>query len=152
MRTPQLDPHPFSRGGSVALVATAVMHVYLAALLSWQPPAIHATDLTAVMLAFRLDHLAHGIAWMQLLMCAASSLAVAGAFFRVGWVRIVIFIPQHLILGAMAWGGLYAALLGHYLDATPMVWSHINADQIGYICLFFVHSSAILRRCWDPNG
>lgn len=136
----------------MAIVAIALMHVYQSWLMYKNVAALGATNLTAVLLAFRFNHLANGMAYMQLMMCAAAALALFGAFCRLGWVRIVIFIPQHLILGAMAWGGVYAAHVGHYLDKTPMAWSHISADQFGYVALFVVHSSAIVRRCRDPNG
>lgn len=148
----ELDPYPFSRGGSVVIVVIALMHVYQAGLLHWWPSAIHATNLTAVSMAFRFLHLANGIVCLQIIMYTAAALAVIGAFFRLGWIRVAIFIPQHLILGAMAWGGLLAAYQGHYLDGTQVSWAHITADQAGYVALFLMHSSAIIRRCQDPNG
>jgi hypothetical protein len=116
------------------------------------PAAIAATNLKAVLLAFGFFHLPTAAPDLQMALCVGAALALVGAAFRVGLLRIAIFVPQHLLLGGMAWGGLLASYQGNYLDGTSMAWVHINADQVGYVALFVVHSSAIVRRCRDPNG
>jgi hypothetical protein len=111
-----------------------------------------ATDLIAIFLAFHYFGWDIDATFLQALICCASSLAVVGVVFSVGWVRLATFVPQHLVLGAMGWGGVLAAWQGHYLDGTPMSWGHIGADQIGYITLFIIHSYAIWRRCrWQDE-
>jgi hypothetical protein len=152
MKMQKLDPHPFSRGGSWAIVTISAMHVYQSAMLQFNPAALHATDLAALVMAFRYIHLMDGILFLQVIMVLSSGAALCGAFYRLGYVRLIIFMPQHLLLAAMAWGGIVAAIHGSYLDGTPMAWAHISADQIGYMALFSIHSSAIVRRCRDPNG
>ncbi len=148
----RLDPHPFSRGGSWAILTISMMHIYQALILSWWPQALRATDMTALFLALRMINLQIHVPSLQIIMILSSILALIGAFFRVGRIRLIVFLPQHLIIGAMAWGGLYASYVGHYLDGTHVSWAHISVDQIGYLSLFSIHSSAIIRRYRDPNG
>jgi hypothetical protein len=146
-----LDPHPFARGGSVAICAVSVMHLIQAGLLLWSPAAGNATGMRALLTV--LDAAGGGSAeGAAPAMVIAALLAAAGALLRLGWVRLLIFVPQHLVLGVMALGGLYAASRGAYLDGTVIGWEHILADQLPLAALFVVHSSAILRRAWDPNG
>lgn len=146
------DLRPFARGGSVAIVAISVGHIIIAILLYRWKEVLDATNVDGILLAFRYLHLVKGIPGLQVWMYVATILALFGAFFRVGWIRIIVFLPQHALLGAMTWGGILAAYQGSYLDGTPMSWAHIFVDQIGYPILFIIHSSAILRRCKDPNG
>jgi hypothetical protein len=128
------------------------MHLYLALLLYLDASTIGATNVLGVVMALQFFRLPSSVPFMQVLMCAAAVLGLFGAMFRVGYLRLAVFVPQHLILGAMAWGGVVAAAKHQYLDGVPMGWGHINADQVGYMALFVIHSSAIGRRCWDPNG
>jgi hypothetical protein len=148
----EFDPHPFARGGSFAIFATSAMHLYQLFLMIASPASIKATCLYALVSVFHLFVRNDNMIVLYILLVASASLSLTGALFRLGWARLLIFLPQHFVLGIMAYGGLIAALEGRYLDGTVMDWSHISADQVGFICLFVVHSSAIVRRCRDPNG
>ena len=135
----------------------------MAALLLQQPLAGNATPLTALLVAFRALHAPDGTTFVALCMICSALLGLIGAVMRLGWLRLALFMPQALILGFSAWGGFLATIHDHYLDGTAhypagppfygieIPWQHISADQMGLFALFVVHSSAIIRRCWDPS-
>lgn len=151
-----IDPHPFARGGSVAICAVSAMHIAQAVLLMQSSAAANATPISALIYVFAKFGSAVGLPyfvwWLPPALCASAALALVGALFRLGWIRLAIFIPQHFLLGAMVVGSIYAVGQGAYLDGTVKPWQHIAADQIGMLALFIVYSSAILRRCSDPDG
>jgi hypothetical protein len=72
-------------------------------------------------------------------MFASVALAIYGTLFRIGWSRIGFFLLQQVLLGIMGWGGVYAALQGHYLDGTPIPAPQIFNDQIAYSAWFLAH-------------
>jgi hypothetical protein len=145
------DPHPFARGGSVAICTVSLMHVVQSLMISVWPASGNATPLRALLYVsegFGIDS-----DWVVVtLLILSALLGLTGALLRLGYIRLMMFVPQHFFLGVMAIGGLYAAWEGQYLDGTVMPWSHILSDQMPVTVLFLVHSSAILRRARDPNG
>jgi hypothetical protein len=145
-----VDPHPFSRGGSVAICAVSALHLFQAFMLVWVHSAGNATPLRALLFVFWQFGVGLWLA-IPLLSITATSALVATTF-RLGWVRLFMLAPQHLFLGIMAAGGLYAAYRGTYLDGTVIPWGHILVDQLPVTALWVIHTSAILRRAWDPNG
>jgi hypothetical protein len=146
-----LDPHPFARGGSVAIVTISLVHVSQAVVVHLWPLSARATDIMGGVMVLHFIHMTW-LPCLPLLLYLSSVLALFGALFQVGWMRLIVFVPQNLLLGAMAFGGVIAMIKGAYLDGTPMTWPHIYNDQIWVAAMWVVHSSAILRRCWDPNG
>ncbi len=146
----ELDPHPFSRGGSAAICAVSGMHFLQAVLLLSTTTAGNATPLRGFL--YFLWAFDVGLWTAPWFLVAAATLGLIGALFRLGWIRLAVFLPQHFFLGIMAGGGMYAAWQGVYLDGTPMSWAHILTDQVPVSVLFFVYSSAIVRRARDPNG
>lgn len=148
----KLDPHPFSRGGSIAIISICAMHIMQASLLLYSPAAGNATSMKALLLTILALGIPGNDRALSYTMIITALLALYGAMFRVGKIRLAVFIPQHLMLGVMAIGGLWAAAHGAYLDGTAMPWVHILADQLGIVALFVVHTSAIIRRAQDPNG
>lgn len=153
------DPRPFSRGGSVAIVSVSVVHIYLATLLLFQPLTANATNVRALVMGFKAIHPPGGVGFMAAILVLSALSAMVGALFKLGYVRVLTFLPQCVFLGFSAAGGQIAAWLDHYLDGTgfypdgsAIPWQHISADQVGYAALFVVYASAILRRCWEPNS
>lgn len=151
--TPELrfDPHPFARGGSFAICSVSAMHIVQALLILYSPLAINATGLAALFYAFT----SIGCRSLNVLsgtMVVTAVLSLMGAICCLGWIRLMIFLPQHFLLGIMAIGGMVAAFHGSYLDGTVKPWEHIAADQFPMLTLFAIHSSAIVRRARDPNG
>jgi hypothetical protein len=145
-----LDPHPFSRGGSVAICAVSLLHFIQATLYLYSDVAGNATPLRGLLYVFWAFGIAPKLA-IPILMVSAM-LGLVGALCRLGWIRLAIFLPQHLCLGIMAGGGVFAAWQGAYLDGTALPWVHILVDQIPVSAIFLVHTSAIVRRARDPNG
>lgn len=148
-----LDPHPFARGGSWAIVCVSAMHIFQAAMmLTWPVKAYSATSLIALLKVFHVLGSPDGTHFLSAVMIASALFGLWGATCRMGWARLAVFVPQHILLGIMTGGAVWAWLLGHYLDGTVVPWQHIATDQIVLIALFAVHTSAIVRRCRDPNG
>lgn len=144
------DPHPFARGGSFAICAVSVMHAAQAGLLFWTHAGGDSTPVRALLFILWTFGIGPRVAIPILI--TTSALAMLGAMCRLGWVRLLVFVPQHFCLGVMAFGGLYAASRGSYLDGVVMPWGHILTDQLPISALFAVHTSAIVRRARDPNG
>jgi hypothetical protein len=154
----EVDPQPFARGGSVAIVVVSLIDAYQACLMLANPMTARATNLTALVLGFGAIHAPGGLYFIAAVMIASAALALVGAIVRLGVIRVLLFCPQLILLGATAYGGQWAALHGHYLDGTAhypnglsIPWQHISADQIAWLGLFFVYASAVARRCWEPN-
>lgn len=146
----EFDPHPFARGGSVAICSVSFMHIIQAILLFFLPAAGDATNMKAFLIFLKTVHV--GLESTSVILIVTAILALFAALMRLGWIRLALFLPQHFILGIMTIGGLYAAYIGSYLDGTVMQWEHIFTDQLPLTILFIVHSSAIIRRARDPNG
>jgi len=91
----------------------------------------------------------HGMHVAAIFMLWSAILGLAGALLRLDWIRLALFMPQQIVLGIMAGGGMLAAHQGMYFDGTIVPWQHIYVDQMGMVALFIAHLFAILRRCWD---
>lgn len=148
---PWIDRRPFDRAGTLTILSVSLLHLYQGGMLLTQAHAVTATPLLA--LRDVLDGIGlHTHDTLGALLLATALVALAGAFHKIGWPRILFFVPQHFVLGVMALGGVWATFLGHYLDGTVIPWQHISADQAPMTALFLAHTAAILRRCWDPSG
>jgi hypothetical protein len=149
-----LDPHPFARGGSVAIICVCVVHVVMALLLAVDSSAAGATEMTALIYAFQyfLGVACPAHSCLIATMIVSALLALIGALMRIGRVRLAIFFPQHVLLIVMAGGGCWAIVQGAYLDGTVMPRAHIAAGELAVVALCAIHSSAIVRRARDPNG
>lgn len=144
-----IDPHPFARGGSSAICWVSLMHIFQASLLAAWPDA---GDSTAIIALQYWAVMGHGRLVLVMLMMTCALVAIAGAILRIGWIRILLLLPQQLLLGITAFGGLCATIQGAYLDHTAMPWPHIAADQVGYAALCGIHVVAMVKRARDPNG
>lgn len=148
----EIDRHPFARGGSVAICMVSLMHLTQAYLLLRSGLASNATSLAALVYASRWVDPDDGRHLLAAILFCTASLALIGAFLRLGWIRMAIFLPQHFLLTVMMIGCMAAAWHGAYLDGTVKPWQHIAADQMTIVALWLVHASAIVRRARDPNG
>jgi hypothetical protein len=146
------DPHPFARGGSVAIVSTSIMHMMQAAMMWEWPSAAGSTGLIAVIHVMGVIGAPESRVFAGSVMMLSAGMALIGAYYRLGYVRLLLFTLQHFVLGVMAAGGVWAVVRGRYLDGTVIPAPHIFTDQCVLIALFVIHTSAIIRRCRDPNG
>ena len=145
------DPRPFARDGTFTIVAISLMSIAQAANLVIWPVSGHATAVFALLVAFSVivgqhPNIVAGI------MVGAAILALAGALYRIGRIRLAMFGPQQFLLLVMAAGGLKAAHDGAYLDGTVINWAHILSDQLVTTVLFVTHWNATVRRSRDPYG
>lgn len=147
-----LARQPLQRNGSVSIVAVSLMHIYQMYLLAHWPATVNATSILALQIIEKLIYSHDGLRYIILAVWLSAIAALIGTLCKIERGRLFIFLPQHLFLGIMAFGGLWAMWKGHYLDGTKIPWPHISADQVAYIVLFAIHSYAIIRRCHDPDG
>jgi hypothetical protein len=145
------DAHPFARGGSVTICAIGLMFIIQASLLAIWPSSGKATTIRALEITF-LYFFGIGDEWLSFVMVASAVLAFMGTLFRLGHLRLAIFVPQHVLLFFMMLGAVAASWQGAYLDGTVMPRPHIVSDQMAIVTLFVIYSSAIVRRARDSNG
>lgn len=153
----ECDPNPFARGGSVCICVASIICSWQAWLLTISAATANATPIGALIYLLTIVGQEFGapfalVRWLPAILWATATIAFFGAIFRLGWIRLALFLPQNLILGGMAIGGVIAAMHGSYLDGTVKPWEHISADQAWCLGFWLVHCSAILRRARAPNG
>lgn len=153
-RMPQLDLKWFARGGSVAIVSIAISQIAQAVLMLVYPESAPlATCLIAVAKGLQWLGAPVSVTFTAAVLILTSLEALFGACFRIGYVRLLLFTCQQIILTLMLGGGVLAALGGRYLDGTAVASPHIVTDQVCLLSpLWLIHVSAIIRRCRDPNG
>jgi len=131
----------------------AVVHLWTAIIMYGHREVANVTSVYALLYSLGEFGISAGAAIPILIV--TSVLALVGAQYRLGWLRIVAYLPQQVFLMVMAAGGPVAAYLGHYLDntASPTItWAFISTDQMWVSCVFVVHLSGVIRRLRDPNG
>lgn len=119
------------------------------------PSGAQATAMLSTIKVFHVLDSPDGAHFVAVMMVVFSLVAVHGAIAVLGRGRAFYFTVQQVILGFQAGGGIYAMVLGGYLDGTQMWtvghpgWPHIYNDQVGWIGLFLIHLLAAAFRCWD---
>lgn len=152
-----IAPRPLTRLGSPLILICCLLMVVLAVLLFIWPLTIGATPLLAAAFVFHLTDKTHSVPdghsglILGLIIAVTTLMAFVGTVCRIGWPRMFLLVPQQFLLGAMAAGGFWAAWQGSYLDATPVFWSHILADQLAWSALFLFHGVGIYRRTGQVN-
>lgn len=127
------------------------MHITQAITMLLYPAAMKATSTLGVVRAFEWLNIPDGYVHTAEVMIVCALTALVGTFFRWDSIRLLLFIPQQIILGLMVGGALLAIALGRYLDGTPIDSAHIFVDQCVWIILFLLHWDAIKRRSREPN-
>lgn len=89
---------------------------------------------------------------LALLLAVVAWSAVAGVFMPLGIPKILLLIPQQIMLGLSASAAMYAVVVGHYADGTPRSSLFILADQVPAILALLVHSLSILYIAAELNG
>jgi hypothetical protein len=135
----QLDSIAFWRNGSAVICIASAMHFIQALLIIFYPSAVNPSSLLALQKWVAFGIVSATIPVLVAVMLASVVLAIYGTLFRIGWPRIGFFLLQQVLLGIMGWGGVYAALQGHYLDGTRIPSPQIFNDQIAYSAFFLVH-------------
>lgn len=139
----------------MCICVASIILAWVAWLLTTCPATANATPVGALIyigfLVGRALGLPDVIRWLPEILWASAALSLTGTLFRLGWIRLALFLPENLILGCMATGGVIAAVHGSYLDGTIKPWQHISADQAFCLGFYIVHLSAIWRRAGDTN-
>lgn len=144
-----LDRYCLRRNGARTICILSVMQLCQAFLVAFWPPAAGATSTIALL---RWAVLCEGRYCLVALLAICATMAIFGAIMHIGRARIYYFVPQHILLGIMGFGGLMAAMSGAYLDGTHIPWSHILNDQMAYFFIFSLHFDAIIKRARDHSG
>jgi hypothetical protein len=135
-----LDSVAFWRNASAVICIISAWHFTQAlTMIFFYPSAVNPSSLLALHRWVAFGIVPVSTPWLVAVMLASVAMAVYGALFRVGWLRLGFFVPQQWLLGIMGWGGVYAALQGAYLDGTPIPLPQIFNDQSVYITVFLVH-------------
>jgi len=141
---------PLSKAGAPTIFITSSMHLSQAFVIAKDPNAVGATYTLGILKAIQsLFHVSDHAGAVVGAMVVVALLALSGITLRLGKIRLAMLLPQHLLLGAMAIGGLAAIWQGAYLDGTLIDRGHIYVDQIVCTALWWAHSYAILGRARD---
>jgi hypothetical protein len=148
----EFDTNPFWRRGSSIIFVVSGLHIMQALMMMIWPVSSGATCLLALVRVFHSAGSPDGLHFISFFMLASVLLAMYANLMKIGKSRLFLFIPQHILLGIMAGGGVLATWEGRYLDGTVIPWQHVWADQSMILAAFLMHTLAILLRCWDPDG
>lgn len=125
------------------------LHTVWACLLFVNGDARHATALYSLA---RLWPARIGLALVLLAVAACATYALLRVR-AVALSRILLLIPQQLVLGVSAAGAVRAMVLGHFADGIARPTAFIVADQLPAVLALFAHSATIvclaLVRRWD---
>jgi len=147
----KLERHALMRPGSATLCSVALMHITQAVLWLAMPSAGGATCLLALLRTSHAMENPDGQHIVTAVMIAGGICGMIGTVCRVGPIRIFLFLPQQMLLGVMAFGGIVASYQGKYLDGTVISGAHIAADQMVYLFLLIAHTNAMIRRSREPS-
>lgn len=135
--------------GSPTICTVSVMHILQAITILLWPNGAGATATLALLGGLHTIDTPDDTNMMCALMLFTAALALIAALFRVGQARLIMLLPQHIILGVMGLGGMAAVVLGHYLDGVVVPRAHIYVDQVVVSSFWFAHMFSISRRARD---
>jgi hypothetical protein len=132
--------------GAVAIAVIALGHFCIGTILLLTDRANGCIIADAILTAF--DH-KRWLAGIALLL--ASITAIYGLLTKTftGMSRLWLLSPQQAILTITLIGVANAIINQHYADHVYRDWQHIFVDQLGWIALFYIHGSGIIRRARD---
>lgn len=81
---------------------------------------------------------------LAIVLVAVAGCAIGGIFMRLGTSKILLLVPQQLMLGVSAASAMQAIVAGQFADGVPRPTWFIIADQSPAIVALFVHSMTIL--------
>jgi hypothetical protein len=136
---------------TLTLLSVAALHLYQGAMSLAFESAMGATQLLAVRDVLQAYGLSAGHIAVGMILVISALMSAVGAAYRIGRARMLLFVPQHFLLGVMTGGGVWATVAGHYLDRTVIPWQHISVGEAPTAALLLAHTAAVLYRCWSPE-
>lgn len=133
-------------GGLLGIWYAVFLHLTWAVTLLFTAQAAHSTALNGPATLFPNRF---GLA---LLLIVVAGSAVAGVFLRLGIPKVLLLVPQQVMLGLSAGSAIYAIVVGHYADGTTRSAAFILADQVPAVLALLVHSLSILYVTAILNG
>ncbi|MBX3579934.1 MAG: hypothetical protein KF723_22250 [Rhizobiaceae bacterium] len=114
------------------------LHLIWAVGLIADPQAIHATALHAMLAVTGSSIASAGV------FAAVATLAVVGMVAHRVPVRVILILPQHLVLWISVAGEAYAMWLGQFADGTIRSHWFLIVDQVPVILIACGHTAALL--------
>lgn len=140
--------HAILFSGTLTILTVSAIHFMQAVAIVLDQSSVAATATLALKNALMILGTHHNRWILAAMLVVSSSMATFAAIRPVGKARIFLLIAQHLFLGMMTVGCIYAVILGRYLDGTVVPRMHIWTDQLPVIVLFIFHTIAIILRSW----
>lgn len=130
--------------GSIGLIGLAIiMHLVWAGVLSFDADAINATGPHALLLIARRPDIAAGVLF------TVAVLAIVGCSIEERVPRIVLLLPQQVILWFSLIGAANAMWMGQFADGTVRSSGFLVVDQIPVVLVALGHTAALL---WIARG
>ncbi len=132
--------------GAVAVAGTSATHILIGIILLSGPEGADCVIGNAIIRAM------DGIRWLAgTVMVLAAMAALYGLLTRnfMGLKRLWWLAPQQAVLAVTVIGVINAVVLQHYADGVYRPWQFILVDQLGWLAVFYIHGSGIVRRARD---
>lgn len=114
------------------------LHAIWAIGLVFDPDAIHATALHAMLAVTGAALPAAGV------FAAVATLAAVGMMTGRMPVRVILILPQHVVLWISVAGAVYAMWLGQYADGVARDHWFLIVDQVPVVLIACGHTAALL--------
>lgn len=89
---------------------------------------------------------------LALLLLVVAGSAVAGIFQPLRISKVILLIPQQVMLGMSSAAALHAMIAGHFADGVPRPSMFLFADQLPAVIALVVHSLSIVYTASLMNG
>ena len=82
---------------------------------------------------------------LGILLLTVASCALVGIYMRrINITKVMLLVPQQIMLGLSAFAALHAMVVSHYSDGVERPWSFIVADQAPAVFALLIHSATIV--------
>lgn len=140
MNRPALSRYPIS------ICVACLMHMIWSIGLVFDHDAIHATGLQTVLVIAREP------IWAAFLFGTVAFLAFLGIVVHQTWVRVILILPQQVVLWFSVVGAGHAMYLGQFADGTIRSHWFLIVDQVPVILIAMGHTAALLMLAERGDG
>ncbi len=126
--------------GAVMIIYASVLHTSWALLGFIDISAAQSTALAGIVSVF-------GYTWAPYVLVGVGLLATNALYFRSRNFRLMLMIPQQIVMFISAYSSGLAVWFGQYADGTSRPWAFILADQLPALIAAVCYSVAIVLNC-----